>query len=49
MHLYRVCIQRGLLQGSRIGATTFRLIVNRFKLLTRLVALNHERAAEEKR
>ena len=31
--IYRVCIQRGLLQGTRIGATTFRLIVNRFKLL----------------
>jgi hypothetical protein len=31
--IYRACIQRGLLQGTRIGATTFRLIVNRFKLL----------------
>lgn len=31
--IYRVCIQRGLLQGSRVGATTFRLIVNRFQLL----------------
>ncbi len=31
--IYRVCIQRGLLQGTRICATTFRLIVNRFKLL----------------
>ncbi|MEI6674657.1 MAG: DDE-type integrase/transposase/recombinase [Verrucomicrobiota bacterium] len=31
--IYRVCIQRGLLQNSRIGCTTFRRIVNQFKLL----------------
>jgi transposase InsO family protein len=31
--VYRVCIQKGLLQRSRIAPNTFRRIVNRFELL----------------